>query len=100
LDSLFSHQRPSHDPSLRCAGALAANAQACFRLRALHLEPVAAPVRHFGWPSDWFSGASDRSGRTASEGATVCIAISSKMNGMRAKGWAFRGLARMLLNYP
>jgi hypothetical protein len=22
------------------------------------------------------------------------------MNGMRAKGWAFRGLARMLLNYP
>jgi hypothetical protein len=52
-----------------------------------------------GDPSGPFSGASDRSGPIASEGATACIAISSKMKGMHAIGRALRGLARMLLGY-
>jgi hypothetical protein len=49
-----------------------------------------------GNPSGWFSGASDRSGPVASQDATACIAISSKMNDMRANRRALRGLARML----
>src|SRR2546421_9404413 len=47
----------------------------------------------------WFSGASDRSGPIASRGATACIAISSKMNDMRANRRALRRLARMLHGY-
>jgi hypothetical protein len=52
-----------------------------------------------GGPSDWFSEASDRSGPIPLADATACIAISSKMNGMRANGCAFHHLARMLLGY-
>ena len=53
-----------------------------------------------GEPSDRFSEASDRSGPIALADATARVAISSKMNGMRANGCALRGLARMLLTYP
>src|SRR6266702_4226161 len=69
---------------LHCTGALAV----CHRRSEIS-----------GNASGQFSGASDRSWQSVLAVPIVLLAISSKMNGMRAIDCAFRGLAQMLLKY-